>query len=88
MFLTANYFWIRLIHCIFQSEFIIGPHATFSGDRKSVVLELKDGEYGDADGGANGSIVDPSGPGIAMPPAQPSSNEGAGGGCFIGVAAF
>ena len=51
-------------------------HATFSGDRKSVVLELKDGDYGDADGVANRIIVDTSGPGIAS------------GGCFIGVVIF
>ena len=64
-------------------------HATFSGDRKSVVLELKDGDYGDADGVANGLIVDPSGPGIAsVTPAPPPPSGGGGGGCFIGVATF
>ena len=40
-------------------------HATFSSDRKSVILGLKDGGYGDADGVANGTIVDPSGFGAA-----------------------
>jgi hypothetical protein len=40
-------------------------HATFSNDRKSVVLELKDGDYGDVDGAANGIIVDPGGVGLA-----------------------
>jgi hypothetical protein len=40
-------------------------HATFSPDRKSVRLELKDGGYGDSDGVANGIIVDPSGFGVA-----------------------
>lgn len=39
--------------------------STFSADRKSVTLQLKDGSYGDADGTANGIIVDPSGFGIA-----------------------
>jgi hypothetical protein len=63
-------------------------HARFSPDRKSVVLEFKDGDYGDADGIANGIIVDPSGPGIATPPAQPGGDNGGGGGCFIGVADF
>jgi hypothetical protein len=64
-------------------------HATFSGDRKSVVLELKDGDYGDADGVANGIIVDPSGPGTAsVTPAPPPPSGGGGGGCFIGVATF
>ena len=62
-------------------------HATFSGDRNSVVLELKDGDYGDADGVANGIIVDPSGPGIAAAGgAAPPS--GGGGGCFIGEMTF
>jgi hypothetical protein len=40
-------------------------HATFSVDRKSVILELKDGDYGDADDLANGIIVDPGGFGMA-----------------------
>jgi hypothetical protein len=40
-------------------------YATFSPDRKSLTLELKDGGQGDADGVANGVIVDPSGSGIA-----------------------
>lgn len=40
-------------------------HATFSSDRKSVSLQLKDGDYGDSDGIANGIIVDPSGFGLA-----------------------
>ena len=55
---------------------------------KSVTLELKDGDYGDADGIANRIIVDPSGPGTATAPAQPNGSDGGGGGCFIGVAAF
>ena len=40
-------------------------HSTFSEDRKSISLDLKDGDYGDADGVENGIIVDPSGFGIA-----------------------
>jgi len=36
-------------------------YATFSADRRSVMLELKDGSFGDADGTENGIIVDPSG---------------------------
>ena len=39
-------------------------YATFSNDRKSAVLQFKDGGYGDADGVANGIIVDPSGFGL------------------------
>ncbi len=40
-------------------------HATFSQDRQSVTVELRDGDIGDMDGIANGVIVDPSGFGIA-----------------------
>jgi hypothetical protein len=40
-------------------------YATFSSDRKSVTLDLKDGDYGDADGIANGVIVDPGAFGVA-----------------------
>jgi hypothetical protein len=36
-------------------------YAKFAGDRKSVTLTLKDGGPGDADGVANGVIVDPAG---------------------------
>ena len=53
-------------------------HAEFSADRTSVVLELEDGGPGDADGIANGIIVDPSGAG-GVP-----VTGGDGGGCFIG----
>jgi len=53
------------------------------------VLELKDGDYGDADGVANRIVVDPSGPGTAsVTPAPPPPSGGGGGGCFIGVATF
>lgn len=40
-------------------------YVTFSADRKSASIQLKDGDYGDADGVENGIIVDPSGFGIA-----------------------
>ena len=36
-------------------------HAVFSADGKSVALAFTDGGFGDADGAANGVIVDPSG---------------------------
>jgi len=60
----------------------------FSEDRQSVTLSLVDGGEGDADGTANGIIVDPSGVGIS------SSSIGSGGGdanpvanaCFITTA--
>jgi len=64
-------------------------HATFSADRTSVTLVLKDGDYGDADGAANGLIVDPSGP-VFAPDAdgratcRVTMEEG----CFIGTAAY
>ena len=69
-------------------------HATFSEDRMSVVLEFKDGGYGDDDGIENGIIVDPSGLEV-ISAAQTvqvettggdsvqSSSGGGGGGCFI-----
>jgi hypothetical protein len=55
-------------------------HSWFSADRKSVTLELQDGGYGDADGMANGVIVDPSGLGSS---GDSSSSGGGGGGCFM-----
>jgi hypothetical protein len=65
-------------------------HATFSADRQSVTIELKDGDYGDLDRIVNGEIVDPGGVGVtasSSPPAPTppifSSGGGGGGGCFI-----
>ncbi len=65
-------------------------HATFSSDRKSVTLEFKDGDYGDADGTANGIIVDPSGLGsVTEPvPAPTTGGGGGGGGCFVATVAY
>jgi len=40
-------------------------YSTYSPDRMSITLELKDGGHGDADGIANRIIVDPCGSGIA-----------------------
>jgi len=60
-------------------------HAAFSADRKSVLLELKDGGYGDSDGVANGIIVDP---GAVSSVSDTSTDAGSAGGCFIGTAAF
>ena len=48
--------------------------ATFSYDRKSVRLRLKDGEYGDQDETRNGIIIDPSG----LAPASAASDNGEG----------
>jgi hypothetical protein len=62
-------------------------HATFSADRQSVTLELKDGDYGDLDRIVNGEIIDPGGVGVTasttpVPPIS-SGGGGGGGGCFI-----
>lgn len=63
---------------------------TFSADRSSFSLKLEDGGAGDADGTANGIIVDPGGivfleerdqPDDA--PAAVPSGGGSGGGCFV-----
>jgi hypothetical protein len=62
-------------------------HATFSADRQSVTIELKDGDYGDLDRIVNGEIIDPGGVGVTASPTPvppiSSSGGGGGGGCFI-----
>jgi len=74
-------------------------YATFDADGKSLILQLKDGGYGDVDGTANKIIVDPGGVGlfISSQPAPSDSDSGSvsvssggggGGGCFIATAAF
>jgi len=55
-------------------------HATISADRLWVTVEVTDGGYGDADGVANGIIVDPAG--LSIAPIAPAAGGG-GGGCFI-----
>lgn len=62
-------------------------HATFSADRKSLTLELKDGGFGDADGTANGIIVDPSGQANSSS-GSTTTTGGSSSGCFIATAAF
>jgi hypothetical protein len=74
-------------------------HAVFSADRKSMTLTLRDGGAGDADGVANGIIIDPAG--VVVPSSSGggdnlvdgvvggvgnvigSVGSAAGGGCFI-----
>jgi hypothetical protein len=74
-------------------------HAVFSADRKSMTLTLRDGGAGDADGVANGIIIDPAGVVMAsssgggdnlvggvvggIGKAVGSVGSAAGGGCFI-----
>jgi hypothetical protein len=54
----------------------------FNNDRTAVTLYLEDGGDGDADGIANGFIVDPSGVSVD----SFGSSGSVGGGCFIGTA--
>jgi hypothetical protein len=60
-------------------------YTTFNEDGRSVTVELVDGGHGDSDGVANGIIVDPGGLAGA---ASGGLDSAAGGGCFIGTAAF
>jgi len=52
-----------------------------------VTLVLKDGDYGDADGTANGIIVDPSGP-VYSSSGSTTTTGGSSSGCFIATAAY
>lgn len=52
-------------------------YVRYGKDRRTVTINLVDGGFGDADGVANGVIVDPSGPGLVP------HSWGGGGGCFI-----
>ncbi|GEM_PF-1327747 len=54
----------------------------YDGVNKTVTIEVKDGGYGDADGVANGVVVDPSGPGVST---SGGGGGGGGGGCFISI---
>jgi hypothetical protein len=69
-------------------------NSVFSSDRHSVALTLTDGGPGDADGVANGVIVDPSALGVPAPAginesasSASSGGGGGGGGCFIDTTA-
>jgi hypothetical protein len=48
-------------------------YAKFSSDRKSVTLTLRDGGPSDADGIANGVIVDPAGIGVGGMKKEPKA---------------
>jgi hypothetical protein len=58
-------------------------YATFSADRRSVTLELKDGSYGDLDHVVNGEIVDPGGVGVQLTTSGADGGSGDGSSCFI-----
>ena len=59
-------------------------HATFSLDRSSVALALKDGDYGDSNSTEDGLIIDPSGFGVPAP-APPNPGGGNGGNDNVGT---
>ena len=65
-------------------------YTTLSADRKTVTIELIDGDFGDADGLANGIIVDPAGfglpPGVSFPSGGSGTTSGSNGSCFIATA--
>jgi chitinase len=66
-------------------------YARFAADRRALTLALRDGGAGDADGVANGVIVDPAGV-VEEADAEVSTGDsaaaggGGGGGCFIAAA--
>ena len=90
--------WLK--HDIINGWQDYAAHATFSPDRLSAELEIQDGGFGDADGVANGVIIDPSGFGIAtgdtdgaadtraLGGSSSSASGGGGGGCFLSVLVF
>ena len=55
--------WVK--HDAFNGWQDYSAHAVFADDRLSVEIALQDGGFGDADGVANGIVIDPSGYGIA-----------------------
>jgi len=64
-------------------------YTEFSADRQRVYLTLIDGGFGDADGIANGIIVDPLGlvETSSSAAAEAAAGSGGGGGCFIAASA-
>jgi len=54
-------------------------HATLNSDGRSISLQLKDGGDGDADGVANGSIIDPLGPAFDNTAPSPMAEDQSGG---------
>lgn len=76
-----------------DSGWLAYPEALFSDDRRSVVLTLEDGGFGDMDGVQNGVIVDPAGLGYSNSQSSDSSSgyspsDAGSSGCFISAATF
>jgi hypothetical protein len=95
---AASYFskWYKY-DPITDKWYDFSKYAKFASDRRSVTLTLTDGGPGDADGVANGVIIDPAGiveaeedvSAVVEPPSSTSiagSGGGGGGGCFIETA--
>jgi hypothetical protein len=76
--------WVRYDEVTGWEDY--SDHVSFNGTRDEVIIELKDGGYGDSDHAVNGVIVDPSGPGIFD--SIPSVDSSGGQGCFIATAAY
>jgi len=85
--IPASAKWYKYDPSLSKGWYDYSNHSSISADRKSILLELKDGSYGDIDNLENGIIVDPSGYGLYTEPLpQPnkvSGDDGGGGGCFI-----
>jgi sugar lactone lactonase YvrE len=75
-----------------RSWYDFSAQAVFNAARDQVTITLTDGDIGDDDGVANGTIVDPSGLGTATASNGDASisvgSGGGGGGCFIATAAY
>ncbi len=63
-------------------------YTSINNNRLSMIIDFQDGEFGDADGVANGVIVDPSGPGTELKVPGDSDDRGDSGGCFINSLTF
>ncbi|MBW2108571.1 MAG: hypothetical protein JRI36_07910 [Deltaproteobacteria bacterium] len=86
--IPENYQWYK--YDASQGWYVF-PGAVFSVDRVSVRVNVKDGGTGDADGVANGVIIDPAGAGATTSISAASTasarqvSAGGVGGCFINV---
>jgi len=92
--LAADARWYKYDDTNGWQDYTGAGYAALAGPR-TVVLQLEDGGHGDADGTANGVIVDPGGPGGALAATGTTvtltgadADTSASGGCFIATAAF